>query len=161
MPDDIDLKQAFDRAAGSAPNAPPRSWGCGRASARPTSDARSARGGAGLLGVVAVGGVIMNIGGDGSGTDVAVDGRGRVGHLRPHVDDLRIDDVRIDVCPDGLDRGVDDANRHGCVQLVGADDWIGDDNRPIDPGDVRARPDDKARRPSSSRVHLRGRHDRR
>ncbi len=76
MPDDIDLKQAFDRAAGSAPYAPAALAGL-RTRIRKAHQRRAlARGGAGLLGVVAVGGVIMNIGGDGSGTEVAVTGPG-------------------------------------------------------------------------------------
>jgi hypothetical protein len=76
MPDDIDLKQAFDRAAGSAPNAPAALAGL-RTRIRKAHQRRAlARGGAGLLGVVAVGGVIINIGGDGSGTEVALTGPG-------------------------------------------------------------------------------------
>jgi hypothetical protein len=76
MPDDIDLKQAFDRAAGSAPYAPAALAGL-RTRIRKAHQRRAlARGGAGLLGVVAVGGIIMNIGGDGSGTEVAVTGPG-------------------------------------------------------------------------------------
>ncbi len=76
MPDDIDLKHAFDRAAGSAPNAPAALAGL-RTRIRKAHQRRAlARGGAGLLGVVVVGGVIMNVGGEGSGTEVAVTGPG-------------------------------------------------------------------------------------
>ncbi|RPI11137.1 MAG: hypothetical protein EHM63_02130, partial [Actinobacteria bacterium] len=76
MPDnEVDLKRAFDRAGGSAPSAPAALAGL-RTRIRKAHQRRAvARGSAGVLGLVAVGGVIMNIGGDDSGTDVAVTGR--------------------------------------------------------------------------------------
>jgi hypothetical protein len=71
MPEnDIDLKHAFDRAAGSAPSAPAALSGLRTRIRRAHQRRVLARGGAGLLGVVAVGGVIMNVGGDGSDTEV-------------------------------------------------------------------------------------------
>ena len=126
MPDnEIDLKQAFDRAGGSAPSAPAALAGL-RTRIRKAHQRRAvARGGAGLLGLVAVGGVIMNIGGDGPGTEVAVTGPSPSDSSRltsttlastsaPGIDhpDRTFTSTSA---PTSLDSGVDDANRHGCV----------------------------------------------
>ena len=170
MPDnEIDLKRAFDRAGGSAPSAPAALAGLRTRIRKAHQRHAVARGGAGLLGLVAVGGVIMNIGGDDSGTDGRGDGSGPVGQLPLH-----IDDPRLDVRPGGIDH----PDRDVCIQLgavelgverdgdihgidAGADDGSGDDERRFDAGDDRVRADDSAVRWSGSGVHGRGRHHRR
>ncbi len=134
MPDDIDLKQAFDRAAGSPPNAPAALAGVRTRIRKAHQRHAFARGGAGLLGVVAVGGVIMNIGGDGSGTEVAVTGASDTSGLTSTT--FASTTFPSTSGPTVSTGASTTPTVDGCVQLVGADYWIGDDNRPIDPRDV-------------------------